>query len=134
MPGQCIPPPGGGSVTRRQQRGSHRGPAAWGRVQEGPTGAGWCGVSGRVSPFQAQSSARSLQAELEKLRPAESAAASGTEEAQHLKVIWLPPCSLRPRLGTRHKKPFPSRTMGVIFGSWGWWGRVDSSHGRCSLP
>ncbi|XP_027308782.3 ribosome-binding protein 1 isoform X1 [Anas platyrhynchos] len=34
---------------------------------------------------EAQSSARSLQAELEKLRVAENAAASGTEEAQHLK-------------------------------------------------
>lgn len=40
-------------------------------------------------PFQAQSLARSLQAELEKLRLAEHAAASGKEEAQHLKVSWL---------------------------------------------
>lgn len=40
-------------------------------------------------PLQAQSLARSLQAELEKLRLAEHAAASDKEEAQHLKVIWL---------------------------------------------
>lgn len=43
-----------------------------------------------VSPFQAQSSACSLQAELEKLRLAENAAASDMEEVQHLKVIGLP--------------------------------------------
>lgn len=36
-------------------------------------------------PFQAQSLARSLQAELEKLRLAEHAAASDKEEVQHLK-------------------------------------------------
>lgn len=40
-------------------------------------------------PFQAQSLARSLQAELEKLRLAEHAAASDKEEAQHLKVSCL---------------------------------------------
>ncbi|NXU56716.1 RRBP1 protein, partial [Turnix velox] len=38
-----------------------------------------------VYPSQAQSSARTLQAELEKLRLAENAAASDTEETQHLK-------------------------------------------------
>lgn len=40
-------------------------------------------------PFQAQSLARSLQAELEKLRLAEHGAASDKEEPQHLKVSWL---------------------------------------------
>lgn len=60
-----------------------------------------------MSPLQAQSSARSLQAELEKLRVAENAAASGTEEAQHLKVIWL-----LPRLSTRHKKAFAQQDCG----------------------
>uniref|UniRef100_A0A8C0FTW1 Ribosome binding protein 1 n=1 Tax=Bubo bubo TaxID=30461 RepID=A0A8C0FTW1_BUBBB len=43
------------------------------------------GLTEYVSPFQAQSSACSLQAELEKLRLAENAAASDTEDAQHLK-------------------------------------------------
>lgn len=43
-----------------------------------------------VLHFQAQSSACSLQAELEKLRLAENAAASDVEEIQHLKVIGLP--------------------------------------------
>ncbi|NXU62496.1 RRBP1 protein, partial [Horornis vulcanius] len=38
---------------------------------------------------EAQSLARSLQAELEKLRLAKHAAASAKEEAQHLKVSWL---------------------------------------------
>lgn len=42
-----------------------------------------------VLHFQAQSSACSLQAELEKLKLAENAAASD-EEIQHLKVIGLP--------------------------------------------
>uniref|UniRef100_A0A8C4UP23 Ribosome binding protein 1 n=1 Tax=Falco tinnunculus TaxID=100819 RepID=A0A8C4UP23_FALTI len=41
-------------------------------------------LTGSVSPFQAQSLACSLQAELEKLRLAENAAAPGTEEAQQL--------------------------------------------------
>lgn len=41
-----------------------------------------------VLHFQAQSSACSLQAELEKLRLAENA--SDVEEIQHLKVIGLP--------------------------------------------
>lgn len=56
-----------------------------------PVAVSLCGFL-TVSPFQAQRSACSLQAELEKLRLAENAAASDTEEAQHLKVIWLPCC------------------------------------------
>lgn len=54
-------------------------------------GAGCVGdaVLTECVPSQAQSLARSLQAELEKLRLAEHAAASDKEEAQHLKVSWL---------------------------------------------
>ena len=76
--------------------------------------------------LQAQSSACSLQAELEKLRLAENAAASDTEEAQHLKVIWLPCCHVF-GVEPRHQKPCLSGTVGRVYHSWGWWGKQDSS-------
>lgn len=86
----------------------------------------------RVSPFQAQSSACSLQAELEKLRLAENAAASDMEEAQHLKVMRL---SWSLVLGAEPGGPklYPGRTGGMIYSQLGWWGKADGSQGRCSL-
>lgn len=61
-------------------------------------------------PFQAQSLARSLQAELEKLRVAEHAAASDKEEAQHLKVSWL----------CHDSRSCRSRTTGMVIISEDW--------------
>lgn len=86
-----------------------------------------------VSPFQAQRSACSLQAELEKLRLAENAVASDTEEAQHLKVIWLP-CSLVLGVQLREQKPCPSRTKDMISYSWGRWGKIGCYSAGSSLP
>uniref|UniRef100_A0A8D0KZC0 Ribosome binding protein 1 n=1 Tax=Strix occidentalis caurina TaxID=311401 RepID=A0A8D0KZC0_STROC len=85
----CKPSCGGGILPAGSGRGgrhsqqTHQGPGAVRvRMREVPL---VCGLTEYVSPFQAQSSACSLQAELEKLRLAENAAASDTEDAQHLK-------------------------------------------------
>lgn len=78
---QCTQPSAGGSIAQLYSRAR----PCWLPGQEVPAAVHWCLTS--VSPFQAQSSACSLQAELEKLRLAENAATSDTEEAQHLKVM-----------------------------------------------
>uniref|UniRef100_A0A8C0II94 Ribosome binding protein 1 n=1 Tax=Bubo bubo TaxID=30461 RepID=A0A8C0II94_BUBBB len=80
--GGGILPVGSGRGGRHRQQ-THQGPGAVrDRMREVPLARG---LTEYVSPFQAQSSACSLQAELEKLRLAENAAASDTEDAQHLK-------------------------------------------------
>lgn len=124
---QCTQPSAGGS---RAQLYSRARPC-W---LPGAGGACCCApvLNERVSPFQAQSSACSLQAELEKLRLAENAAASDMEEAQHLKVMRL---SWSLVLGAEPGGPklYPGRTGGMIYSQLGWWGKADGSQGRCSL-